>query len=59
MPPVLPATAVVGRVLDIEHLRVIQSFIRDLPGDIPVPAVAGRGKFLAEKAAELRPDQLE
>ena len=61
VPPVLPATAVAwsAGVLDIEHLRVIQSFIRDLPGDIPAPAVAAAEEFLAEKAAELRPDQLE
>lgn len=61
VPPVLPATAKAwgAGVLDIEHLRVIQSFIRDLPGDIPAPAIEAAEEFLAEKAAELRPDQLE
>ncbi|HPX38193.1 MAG TPA: HNH endonuclease signature motif containing protein [Mycobacterium sp.] len=61
VPPVLPATAKAWEagLLDIEHLRVIQSFIRDLPGDIPPPAVTAAEEFLAEKAAELRPDQLE
>jgi hypothetical protein len=61
MPPQLPATAIAWEagVLDIEHLRVIQSFIRDLPGDIPTPALAAAEEFLAAKAAELRPDQLE
>ena len=61
VPPVLPATATAWEdgALDIEHLRVIQSFIRDLPADIPAPAVEGAEAFLAEKAEELRPDQLE
>ena len=59
--PVLPATAKAwdAGLLDGEHLRVIQSFIRDLPADIPPPAVATAEEFLAEKAVELRPDQLE
>ena len=59
--PVLPATAKAwdAGLLDGEHLRVIQGFIRDLPGDIPAPAVATAEEFLAEKAVELRPDQLE
>lgn len=61
VPPVLPATAVAWQagVLDIEHLRVIQSFIRDLPAAIPAPAVTAAEEFLADKAAQLRPDQLE
>ena len=61
VPPQLPATAKAWEagVLDGEHLRVIQSFIRDLPVDIPPPAVSAAEEFLAEKAAELRPDQLE
>ena len=61
VPPVLPATAKAwdAGLLDGEHLRVIQSFIRDLPADIPPPAVATAEEFLAEKAVELRPDQLE
>lgn len=61
VPPVLPATAKVwdAGLLDLEHLRVIQTFIRDLPVDIPPPAVEAAEAFLAEKATELRPDQLE
>ena len=59
--PELPATAKAwsAGVLDPEHLRVIQSFIRDLPVDV-APLDAERAEaFLAEKAAELRPDQLQ
>ena len=61
VPPVLPATAKAwdAGVLDGEHLTVIQTFIRDLPADINPDEVAKAEEFLAEKAAELRPDQLE
>ena len=61
VPPVLPATAKAwdAGVLDGEHLTVIQTFIRDLPADIAPDEVAKAEEFLAEKAAELRPDQLE
>ena len=61
VPPVLPATAKAwdAGLLDTEHLRVIQTFIRDLPADIAPPAVEAAEEFLAEKAVELRPDQLE
>ena len=61
VPPVLPATAKAwdAGLLDAEHLRVIQGFIRDLPADIPAPAVQAAEEFLAEKATALRPDQLE
>jgi hypothetical protein len=60
VPPALPATAKAWNagLLDIEHLRTIQKFITDLPEDIH-PATAEKAEaFLAEKAAELRPDQL-
>ena len=59
--PVLPATAKAwdAGVLDGEHLKVIQIFIRDLPADINPDEVVKAEEFLAEKAAELRPDQLE
>jgi hypothetical protein len=59
--PSLPATAKAwdGGLLDGEHLRAIQRFIRDLPADIHPVEVAKAEAFLAEKAAELRPDQLE
>ena len=61
VPPVLPATAKAWQagVLDGEHLRVIQTFIRDLPAAVAGDAVSAAEEFLAEKAAELRPDQLE
>lgn len=60
LPPELPASAEAWRhgVLDPEHLRVIQRFLRELPGDLPADVVATSEAFLAEKAAELRPDQL-
>jgi hypothetical protein len=61
MPPELPATAKVWGAgqLDIDHLRVIQKFIRDLPGHIAPAEVEAAEAFLAEKSTVLRPDQLE
>ena len=61
LPPLLPATAKAWEagLLDPEHLRVIQKFIRDLPDHLPPSDVGDAEAFLAEKAAELRPDQLE
>ena len=61
LPPLLPATAKAwdAGLLDIEHLRTIQSFIRDLPEGIHPAEVEKAEAFLAEKATELRPDQLE
>jgi hypothetical protein len=61
LPPELPATAKAwdAGLLDIEHLRAIQRFFRDLPEDVPPAAAEKAEAFLAEKAAELRPDQLE
>ena len=58
--PALPATAKAWNagLLDVEHLRAIQAFITDLPEDIHPAAVEKSEAFLAEKAAELRPDQL-
>ncbi|MGO9152668.1 HNH endonuclease signature motif containing protein [Mycobacterium sp.] len=60
LPPELPATAVAWRdgVLDAQHLRVIQTFVHDLPQDTPVAVVEHAEKQLAEQAAQLRPDQL-
>ena len=60
LPPALPSTAKAwdGGLLDIEHLRTIQTFIRDLPEDIHPAAVEKAEAFLAAKATELRPDQL-
>jgi uncharacterized protein DUF222 len=61
LPPELPATAQAWRdgVLDGGHLRVIQTFIRDLPETTPVGTVESVERYLADQAAELRPDQLE
>lgn len=61
LPPALPATATAWNagILDPEHLRTIQSFLRDLPTTLHPAEVEKAETFLAEKAAELRPDQLE
>jgi hypothetical protein len=61
LPPLLPATAKAwdAGLLDIDHLRTIQNFIRDLPEDIHPAQVEKAEAFLAQKATELRPDQLE
>ena len=61
LPPLLPATAKAWHagLLDLDHLRAIQKFLRDLPDDIHPDRVEKAEAFLAEKATELRPDQLE
>ncbi|HEY4793429.1 MAG TPA: HNH endonuclease signature motif containing protein [Mycobacterium sp.] len=61
LPPELPATAQVWRdgVLDPQHLKVIQTFVRDLPADTPLDTVERAERFLAEQSSKLRPDQLE
>lgn len=61
LPPELPAAAKAWHdgVLDEQHLRVIQQFIRGLPAATPAETVEEAERFLAERAAELRPDQLE
>ncbi len=61
LPPDLPASAQVWRegLLDGQHLKVIQTFIRDLPEATPVETVEEAEKFLAQQATKLRPDQLE
>jgi hypothetical protein len=60
-PPELPATAKAWNagLLDGEHLRVIQQFFRDLPHHVGGADAQKAEAFLAEKAAELRPDQLD
>ncbi len=61
MPPELAATAKAWHsgTLGGEHLRTIQRFFRELPDHV-APAEADKAEaFLAEKAAVLRPDQLE
>ncbi|OBI11443.1 maturase [Mycobacterium sp. E2327] len=59
--PELPATAEAWRegMLDGQHLRVIQTFFRDLPEAIPVDTVEKTERFLARQALTLRPDQLQ
>lgn len=61
LPPELPATAKAWSdgMLDGQHLRVIQTFIRDLPEATPVDKVDSAERFLAQQALTLRPDQLE
>lgn len=61
LPPELPATAQSWRngVLDGQHLRVIQTFVRDLPDAVPAATVEAAERFLASQAAQLRPDQLQ
>jgi hypothetical protein len=61
LPPELPATAEAWRdgMLDGQHLRVIQTFVRDLPEAIPVDTVEKTERFLARQALKLRPDQLQ
>jgi len=62
LPPELPATAQAWRegLLDDQHVRVIQTFVRDLlPGDIPAATAEDAERFLAQQATRLRPDQLD
>ncbi len=61
LPPLLPATAKAwdAGLLDIEHLRVIQKFFRELPDHVPPLEVEKAERSLAEHAQNLRPDQLE
>jgi len=58
LPPELPATAQMWRDggLDGQHLRVIQTFIRDLPEATPVDTVEHAERFLAQQALHVRPD---
>ena len=61
LPPELSATAQAWRagMLDQQHLRVIQTFVHDLPADTPVDTVECAERFLAQQSAKLRPDQPE
>nr|WP_253257612.1 13E12 repeat family protein [Mycobacterium heckeshornense] len=61
LPPKLPATAAAWRsgLLDEQHLRVIQTFVHELPDITPLPVVVEAERFLAEHATQLRPDQLD
>jgi hypothetical protein len=58
--PVLRATAKAwdAGLLDAEHLRTIQKFLTDLPDEVEAAAAEKAEAFLAEKATQLRPDQL-
>ena len=57
LPPELPATALAWRegVLDGQHLRVIQTFVHDLPVDTPVAMVEHAERFLAGQATYCAP----
>ncbi len=62
LPPALPETAEAWAAgeLDGEHLQVIQKFFRQLPSHVPPAATEKKAeRILAQKAAVLRPDQLE
>lgn len=61
LPPELPATAEQWRqgMLDAQHLRVIQTFVRDLPADTPAAVIEHAEHLLAQHATRLRPDQLD
>jgi hypothetical protein len=61
LPPELPATAAAWRAgaLDEQHLRVIQTFCRNLPIDTPIATAEAAECFLADQASKLRPDQLQ
>ncbi|OSC36377.1 maturase, partial [Mycobacterium decipiens] len=61
LPPQLPATAHAWRagLLDGQHLRVIQTFVRELSETTPADTVAHAERFLAHQATQLRPDQLD
>lgn len=61
LPPELPVTAQAWRdgMLDVQHLRVIQTLFRNLPEATPVDTAEKVERFLARQAVKLRPDQLE
>jgi hypothetical protein len=61
LPPELPATAHAWRhgMLDAQHLRVIQTFVHDLPRHTAPAVVAHAEAALAQHATHLRPDQLQ
>jgi len=60
LPPLQPATAEAWRhgELDEAHVRVIQQFFKQLPNSVAESEKDSAEAFLAEKATELRPDQL-
>jgi len=60
LPPRQPVTAEAWRAgeLDVEHVRIIQRFLAELPVAIAVCEREKAEAFLAEQARQLRPDQL-
>ena len=60
VPPILEGTAKHwhGGVLDPEHVKVIAGTLAELPADTPFDKRQWAESFLADKAAQLRPDQL-
>ena len=61
MAPHLPATATAWNkgLLDAAHLAEIITFFDEIPADTPLDVQETSERFLAEKATELRPDQLK
>ncbi len=61
LPPLLPTTSTAWHdgLLDAEHLRVIQKFLRELPDHVGPAEIEKAERSLAEHAANLRPDQLQ
>ncbi|BBX08443.1 HNH endonuclease signature motif containing protein [Mycolicibacterium aichiense] len=61
LPPLLAATgkAWEAGVLDGEHVRVIQKFLRELPDHVGPVEIEKAERTLAEHAQTMRPDQLE
>ncbi|WP_445169052.1 HNH endonuclease signature motif containing protein [Mycolicibacterium sp. Dal123E01] len=59
--PLLPETAKAwdSGHLDIEHVRVIQKFFRELPDHVGPVEVEDAERSLAQHARTMRPDQLE
>lgn len=60
LPPRQPATAAAWRAgdLDVEHVKIIQRFLADLPLAVPAVSKDNAEAFLADHARQLRPDQL-
>ncbi len=59
--PHLPATAAAWNrgLLDAAHLAEIITFFDEIPADTPLDVQETSEKFLADKATQLRPDQLK
>jgi hypothetical protein len=59
--PHLPATARAWKrgLLDAAHVAEIVTFFAEIPADTPVEVQDNSERFLADKATQLRPDQLK